>query len=116
MRHRSTKKTLGRKSSARKALMRDLAQSLVTYERIETSLGRAKVARPVIEKLITVSKRGDLTARRYLLAFFSTEQPVNKMLEVIGPRYKDRQGGYLRLTRMGTRQGDAAETVVIEFV
>lgn len=116
MRHRSTKKTLGRKSSARKALMRDLAQALVTYERIETSLGRAKAARPVIEKLITVSKKGDLSARRYLLSFFTTEQPVKKLLEVIGPRYKDRQGGYLRLTKMGTRQGDAAETAVMELV
>jgi large subunit ribosomal protein L17 len=116
MRHRSNKKTLGRKSSARKALMRDLAQALVTYERIETSLGRAKVARPVIEKLITVGKKNDLASRRYLLSFFTTDQPVKKLLEVIGPRYKDRQGGYLRLTKMGTRQGDAAETVIMELV
>lgn len=116
MRHRSTKKTLGRKAGARKALLRDLAQALVTYERIETSLGRAKYARPFIEKLITVSKKGDLSARRYLLSYFTTEQPVNKLLEVIGPRYKDRQGGYLRLTKLGKRQGDASETALIEFV
>lgn len=116
MRHRKNKKTLGRKPSARKALMRDLAQALVTYERIETSLGRAKAARPFIEKLITVSKKNDLAARRYLLGYFTTEQPVNKLLEVIGPRYKDRQGGYLRLTKLGTRQGDASETALIELV
>lgn len=96
--------------------MRDLAQSLITYERIETSLGRAKTARPFIEKLITVSKKNDLAARRYLLGYFTTEQPVNKLLEVIGPRYKDRHGGYLRLTKLGTRQGDASETALIELV
>ena len=116
MRHRNKTKTLGRKPSARKALMRDLATALVTYERIETSLGRAKTVRPFIEKLITTSKKGDLTARRALLAYFTTEQPVKKLLEVIGPRYKDRHGGYIRLTKLGTRQGDGSETALIELV
>ncbi len=116
MRHRNTTKTLGRKSSARKALIRDLVTAMVTYDRIEVTLGKAKVARPVVEKMITVAKKNDLAARRQLLAYFSTEQPVKKLLEVIGPRFKDRNGGYTRLTKLGTRQGDAAETALIEFV
>lgn len=116
MRHRSKKKTLGRKSSARKALIRDMVTSVVTYEKVQTTLGKAKVIRPVVEKMVTTAKRGDLTARRQLLSFFTTEQPVNKLLEVLGPRFKERQGGYTRMTKLGQRQGDAAETVLIEFV
>ncbi len=116
MRHRDKNKKLSRKSPARKALLRDLATALITYERIETSLGRAKVARPLIEKLITVAKRNDLASRRYLLGFFTTEQPVKKLLEVIGPRFMTRTGGYVRLTKLGTRQGDRAETALIELV
>lgn len=116
MRHRSSKKTLGRKAPARKALIRDLVTSVVTYEKIETTLGKAKVARPVVEKMVTTAKRGDLASRRQLLSFFTTEQPVNKLMDVLGPRFKDRQGGYTRMTKLGKRQGDAAETVLIEFV
>lgn len=116
MRHRNKTKTLGRKPHARKALIRDLTTAAVTYERIETTLGRAKVARPMIEKMITLSKRNDLHARRQLLGYFTTEQPVNKLLEVLGPRYKERQGGYTRMTKLGARQGDQAETVLIELV
>ncbi|MEK9155032.1 MAG: 50S ribosomal protein L17 [Patescibacteria group bacterium] len=116
MRHRNKTKTLGRKSSARKALIRDLVTAMVTYDRIEVTLGKAKVARPVVEKMITVAKKGDLSARRQLLAYFTTEQPVKKLLEVIGPRFKERNGGYTRLTKLGIRQGDAAETALIEFV
>ena len=116
MRHRKNKKTLGRKTSARKALLRDLATALLTYEKIETSMGRAKVMRPVVEKIITAAKKDNLAARRRLYSFFTTEQTVNKLFEVIGPRYKDRQGGYTRMTRLGQRQGDAAETVLVELV
>lgn len=116
MRHRNSKKTLGRSDSARKALLRDLATALVTYEKIETSFGRAKVVKPMIEKLITKAKANNLAARRQLLRVFTTEQPVNKLLEVIGPRYMDRKGGYTRLTKLGTRQGDAAETAILELV
>jgi large subunit ribosomal protein L17 len=116
MRHRNKTKTLGRKAPARKALIRDMVTSVVTYERVTTTLGKAKVVRPVLEKMITTAKRGDLSARRMLLAFFTTEQPVNKLLEVLGPRFKERAGGYTRMTKLGQRQGDAAETVLIEFV
>lgn len=116
MRHRSKKKTFSRHTSARKALVRDLVTSVVTYEKVETTIARAKVARPQVEKLITLAKRGDLNARRALLAFFTTEQPVNKLIEVLGPRFKDRSGGYTRITKMHTRQGDAAEMALIELV
>lgn len=116
MRHRSTKKTFGRHTSARKALVRDLVTALVTYEKVETTIARAKVTRPAVEKLVTLSKRGDLSARRALLAYFTTEQPVKKLLEVLGPRFKERTGGYTRITRMNSRKGDASEMALIEFV
>ncbi|KKW29664.1 MAG: 50S ribosomal protein L17 [Candidatus Uhrbacteria bacterium GW2011_GWD2_52_7] len=116
MRHRSKKKTLGRKAPARKALVRDLVTAVVTYDKIETTLGKAKYIRPVVDKVITTAKRGDLAARRNLLAFFTTEQPVNKLMDVLGPRFKERNGGYTRMTKLGIRQGDAAEAVIIEFV
>ncbi len=116
MRHRKAKKTLGRSASARKALLRDLATALFTYEKIETSLGRAKVVRPVVDKLITTAKKDNLAARRRLLAYFTTDQTVDKLFEVIGPRYKTRAGGYTRMTKLGRRQGDASETVLLELV
>jgi len=116
MRHRNTTKTLKRKTSARKALLRDLATAVIVYESIKTTEGKAKAARPVIEKLITTAKKGDLNARRKLLAFFPTEQPVNKLLDVLGPRFKDRKGGYTRLVKLGRRQGDAAPVVKLELV
>ncbi len=116
MRHRKQKKTLGRSASARNALLRDLATALFTYEKIETSLGRAKVVRPVAEKLITAAKQNTLASRRRLLGYFTTDQTVNKLFEIIAPRYKERAGGYTRLTKLGKRRGDAAETVLIELV
>ena len=116
MRHRNTTKTLGRKTAARKALMRDLATSLVVFEKIKTTEAKAKAVRPVVEKLITTAKKGDLAARRRLYAFFSTTQPVDKMMEVIGPRFKDRNGGYTRITKIGHRQGDGADMAQIELV
>lgn len=116
MRHRKTVKTLGRKPSARKALLRDLATSVVVYEKIQTTETKAKQVRPVVEKLITKAKKGDLATRRYLLKYFSTEQPVNKLLEVLGPRYKDTKGGYTRITKLGTREGDGAPVAQIELI
>lgn len=116
MRHRNKIKTLGRKAAPRKALIRDLVTAMVTYDRIEVTLGKARVARPMVEKMITVAKKGTLASRRQLLAYFTTEQPVNKLINVLAPRFANRQGGFTRLTKLGTRQGDAAEVAVIEFV
>lgn len=116
MRHRNTTKTLKRSKSARAALLRDLATGVVVYDRIKTTKVKAKEAQKVVERLVTIAKKGDLAARRRLLAFFTTEQPVNKMMDIIGPKYKDRNGGYTRITKLGSRQGDGADVVQIEFV
>ncbi len=116
MRHRNKTKTLGRKSAPRKALIRDLVTAMVTYDRIEVTVVKGKVARPVVEKMITIAKKGTLASRRQLLAYFTTDQPVNKLINVLAPRFMDRKGGFTRLTKLGTRQGDAAETALIEFV
>ncbi|MBU1126286.1 MAG: 50S ribosomal protein L17 [Patescibacteria group bacterium] len=116
MRHRQTTKTLGRNATARNAMLRDLATSLVVYESIKTTQAKAKAVRRVVARLITKAKKGDLAARRQLLAFFTTEQPVNKLLDVIAPKYKDRDGGYTRITKLGHRQGDGADIAQIELV
>lgn len=116
MRHRNKVKTLARSASARKALLRDLATAAVVYEKIVTTEAKAKAVKPVVEKLITKSKKGDLSARRHLLSFFTTEQPVNKLMDVLGPRYKDRNGGYTRINKLGFRKGDGAREVELELV
>lgn len=116
MRHRNTTKTLGRTPTARKAMLRDLATSVIVYEKVKTTLTKAKAVRPVVEKLITKAKGGDLHARRQLLAFFPTEQPVHKLMDVLGPRYENRPGGYTRITKLGNRQGDGAPVALIELV
>jgi len=116
MRHRNTTKTLGRKCGPRKALMKSLAQNLVLYEKIKTTEAKAKTLKPYIERMVTTAKKGDLTARRRLITKLTTDGAVKKMLEVIGPRYKTRAGGYTRIIKIGPRQGDGAEMVQIEFV
>lgn len=116
MRHRKTTKTLGRSKSAREALLRDLATSVIVYEKIQTTQVKAKVARSLVEKLITTAKAGDLAARRKLISFFPTKQPVSKLMDVLGPKYKERNGGYTRIVKMGPRQGDGAEVVQLELV
>ncbi|MBU1180221.1 50S ribosomal protein L17 [Patescibacteria group bacterium] len=109
-------KTLGRKKAPREALLRSLATSLVLYEKIETTEAKAKVLRPYVEKMITLGKKNTLHARRQLLAKLYLESAVKKMLDELSPRYKERKGGYLRIVKLGFRQGDAAKMVKIEFV
>ncbi len=116
MRHRDKTKIFSRPAAARNAMFRDVATSVVVYEKVETTLAKAKAVRPILERLITKAKRGDLASRRALIAFFTTHQPVEKLIDVLGPRYKDRLGGYTRITKLGTRQGDAAEMVQFELV
>jgi large subunit ribosomal protein L17 len=116
MRHRKNIKQLDRKSSVRKALFADLATSLILYEKIKTTQAKAKAIRPVVEKLITTSKKNDLTARRALLQALRHKKAVSKALEVLGPRYKERPGGYTRITHLAPRQGDGAAMCQIEFV
>lgn len=121
---------LGRTSSQRKAMLRDLATDLIINERIETTETRAKELRSVVEKMITLGKRGDLHARRQAAAFIrhevatstdaeGTETTVfalQKLFDDVAPRYADRQGGYTRIMKMGPRRGDGAPVVVIELV
>ena len=116
MRHRRKGKTLDRSNGPRKALMRGLATSLILHEHINTTLAKAKAIRPVVEKLITVGRKGDLNARRKLNAYLLNEAAVNKLLEEVGPRYKTRPGGYTRIIKLGNRQGDGAEIAQIQLV
>ena len=116
MRHRNKGRTLDRKSNSRKALLRNLATGIIIYEKVKTTKAKAKVVRPIVEKLVTMAKKNNLTARRKLLEVLYHKKAVNKTLEVLGPRYKERKGGYTRIIKIGQRQGDNAEVVQIEFV
>src|SRR5579864_4034475 len=106
MRHRKATKKLGRNTSHRRALLRNLVTSLIMEERIETTPAKAKAMRPHVEKVITLGKRGDLAARRLAAAFLMTRESVDRLFETVAPRYGDREGGYLRLIRKGFRRGD----------
>lgn len=116
MRHRKTTKTLGRTPAHCNAMLSSLAQNLVLYERVKTTKAKAKIVRPLIEHAIHIGKNGSLAARRRLLAMFPSEMAVKKTVEVIGPRYKDRTGGYVRIIPVGPRKGDGADMVQIELV
>lgn len=108
---------LGRDSSARKALLRDLVTDLFLYERIQTTEAKAKAVRPIAEKLITLAKRGDLHARRQALAELGQDKfLVHKLFEEIAPRYADRNGGYARIVKLGPRRSDSTEMVLLELV
>ncbi|HLD86324.1 MAG TPA: 50S ribosomal protein L17 [Patescibacteria group bacterium] len=116
MRHRKKGVILGRKIGARRALIKNLAASLVLYEKVKTTEAKAKAIRPYVERLVTVAKNPSLANRRLLLKKLPTEGPVKKLIEVLGPRYHTRRGGYLRLTKLGLRQGDRGRSAMIEFV
>lgn len=107
---------LGRDSSARKALLRGIVTSLFQHERIETTEAKAKELRKVANKMLTLAKRGDLHARRQVMAYMMDEDVVKKLFDEVAPKYKDRQGGYTRIIKAGVRQGDAAPMVIIELV
>ena len=113
---------LGRTTSTRMALLRNLATDLIIHERLETTEAKAKELRPVVEKMITLGKRGDLNARRQATAFLynkETEEDNNviqKLFDDIATRYEDRQGGYTRVLKLGPRRGDGAKMAIIELV
>jgi large subunit ribosomal protein L17 len=107
---------LGRKSSHRKSLFRNLAASIVEHEQIRTTLPKAKEMRAIVDKLVTLGKRGDLHARRQALSVIPDPQLVDKLFTVLAERYKDRQGGYTRVLKNGFRFGDSAAMAVIELV
>ena len=107
---------LGKTSEQRKALLRQQVTDLLENGKIETTFCRAKEVQPVVEKMITLGKKGDLAAYRRALAFITKEDVANKLFKEIAPKYADRNGGYTRVTRTGARRGDAAEMAVIELV
>ncbi len=107
---------LNRPSGARKALLRSLVTSLLAEERIQTTEAKARNARSMAEKMITLGKRGDLHARRQALAYILDESVVTKVFEVLAPRYSDRAGGYTRVVKLGPRRGDGAPMVLLELV
>ena len=107
---------LGKTSTQRKAMLRQLVTDLLENGKIETTFYRAKEVQPVVEKMITLGKKGNLAAYRRALAFITKEDVANKLFKEIAPKYADRNGGYTRVTRTGARRGDAAEMAVIELV
>lgn len=109
-------KKLGRPSAHRKSMLRNLVTDLFKYGRIQTTQDRAKETRRIAEKMITLAKRGDLHARRQVLAYVFDESAVTKLFEDIAPKYADRNGGYTRILKLGPRQGDNAEVVFVELV
>jgi len=116
MRHRARVKTLGRKSGPRKALIRGLVISLVEHGRIKTTLAKAKELRRHVEKAVTLGKKQSLHARRLLLARYPNKDAVATIMNDLAPRFKDRNGGYTRILKLGPRPGDNAEMAFIEFV
>lgn len=114
--HGKRGRRFNRLQSHRKAMFSNLAQALIEHEQIVTTLPKAKDLRPVVEKLVTLAKRGDLHARRQALAELRHIPTVRKLFDTIGPRYGERQGGYLRILKAGFRHGDNAPVAVIEFV
>jgi large subunit ribosomal protein L17 len=116
MRHRKAGFKLGRNTSHRRALLRNLVTSVILEERVETTLSKAKAVRPQIEKMITLGKRGDLAARRLALAYLMTREAVDKLFDTIAPRMGDRNGGYLRIVRGGFRRGDGGEIAFLELL
>ncbi len=106
----------GRTAEHRKAMFANMAQALIKHEQIVTTLEKAKELRPVVEKLVTLGKRGDLHARRQLISNLRDVDLTKKLIDVLGPRYKERHGGYIRVMRAGFRYGDNAALAIIEFV
>ena len=116
MRHRKAGFKLGRNPSHRRAMLRNLVTSIILEDRVETTVTKAKAARPHVEKMITLGKRGDLPARRQALAYLMTGEAVSRLFETVAPRYGDREGGYLRIVRSGFRKGDGGEKAFIEML
>jgi large subunit ribosomal protein L17 len=107
---------LGRNTSHRRALLRNLVTSLILEERIETTLPKAKAMRPHVERMITLGKRGDLASRRRAAAYLMTGEAVKRLFDVVSPRFGDREGGYLRIIHSGWRQGDGGQKAFIELL
>ena len=116
MRHRNAGFKLGRNTSHRRALLRNLVTSVIIEDRVETTVAKAKAVRPLVEKMITLGKKGDLHSRRQALSFLMTDDSVKRLFDTVAPRYGDRAGGYLRIVRTGFQKGDGAEKAFIELL
>jgi large subunit ribosomal protein L17 len=116
MRHRNAGFKLGRNPSHRRALLRNLVTSIILMDRVETTVTKCKATQPLVEKMITLGKRGTVHARRQALAYLMTPESVDRLFGVVAPRYGARSGGYTRITRSGARKGDAAEMAYIELL
>jgi large subunit ribosomal protein L17 len=116
MRHRNAGFKLGRNPSHRRALLRNLVTSIILMDRVETTITKCKATQPLVEKMITLGKRGTVHARRQALSYLMTPESVDRLFSVVAPRYGDRNGGYTRITRSTVRQGDAAEMAYIELL
>ena len=116
MRHRNSGKILDRKKGPREALLRNLATSVILFEKVKTTKAKAKAVRPLVERMITTGKTDSVLARRRLTQVLYGQNVMKKVVEELGPRYKARNGGYTRITGLGRREGDGAEMVQIELV
>lgn len=115
MRHRKKGRALSRTSSHRKAMLRNMATSLLVHERIETTEAKAKELRPVVEKLITLGRVDDVHSRRQARRMIEDRSALQKLFDDIGPRFKERPGGYTRILKLGSRKGDGADVAIIEL-
>jgi large subunit ribosomal protein L17 len=116
MRHRNGGFKLGRNTSHRRAMLRNLVTSIILHDRVETTITKCKASRPIVEKMITLGKKGDVHSRRQALAYLMTDEAVTRLFNVVSPRYATRPGGYLRIVRTSTRKGDAAVLAVVELL
>ena len=116
MRHKKAGYKLGRNTSHRRSLLRNLVTSVLVEERIETTVPKAKAARPLVEKMITLGKRGDLAARRLAASYLMTDEAVVKLFDTVGPRFGDRNGGYTRIIRTAWNKGDGADKAFLELL
>ncbi|MFH1822650.1 MAG: 50S ribosomal protein L17 [Patescibacteria group bacterium] len=116
MRHKKKGKILDRKKAPRELMLRNLAASIIIYEKVKTTEAKAKAVKPLVEKIITTSKQGDLNARRKLIVFLPQPKAIKKAMEVLGKRYQSRPGGYVRIIKLNQREGDGAKIVQIELV
>ena len=116
MRHRNGGFKLGRNTSHRRALLRNLVTSIILNDRVHTTITKAKATRPIVEKMITLGKNGSVHSRRQALAYLMTPESVDRLFSIVAPRYSTRPGGYSRIIRTGVRKGDASEMAFIELL
>jgi len=116
MRHRVKGKKLDRKKAPRELMLRNLASSVIMYEKVKTTEAKAKAVRPLVEKVITTARKGGLTARREIISLLPQKLAVKKAMEVLAARYKERPGGYCRIVKLASRQGDGAKVVQLELI